>query len=186
MPLRPPDPPLRDDLVALRPWTDRDVDAVVAACQDPEIAKWIPMVPTPYTRSDARDYLRSVKEGWREGTGAAFAILDAASTQVLGSIGLHIHRSERRASVGYWLSREARGRGVATRALRLVSAWALDALGIERLELIAEPINTASCAVAERAGFTREGVLRAYLPTRTRGRRDVVMFSLLPDDRARP
>ena len=183
MAVRPPKPPLADEVVALRPWNDRDVDAIVAACQDPEIAKWIPMVPYPYTRDDAREYLRSVKEGWRDGTGAAFAITDAATGAVLGSIGLHLHRSDRRASVGYWLAREARGRGVATHALRLISEWALRELGIERLELIAEPINEASCKVAERAGYRREGVLRSYLPTPTRGRRDVVMYSLLPSDR---
>jgi RimJ/RimL family protein N-acetyltransferase len=183
MAVRPPNPPLQDDLVALRPWTDRDVAAIVAACQDPEISKWIPMVPHPYTRDDAREYVRSVKDGWRDGSGAAFAITEVTTGAVLGSIGLHLHRNDRRASVGYWLAREARGRGVATRALRLISAWALDALGIERLELIAEPINEASCAVAERAGFTREGVLRSYLPTPARGRRDVVMFSLLPGEK---
>jgi RimJ/RimL family protein N-acetyltransferase len=180
MTLRPPDPPLSDGVVTLRPWTIRDVDAIYDACQDPEIAYWIPLVPTPYKRSDAREYVQRTKASWRNGTDAFFAVADAASDAVLGSIGMRLH-GDGRATVGYWVASEARGRGVATRAVKLLSRWALDAVGLDRLELMAEPENAASCTVAERAGFTREGVLRAYLPTR-RGRRDLVMFSLLPQD----
>src|SRR5919199_5111348 len=179
MNLRPPDPPLSDGVVLLRPWTDRDVQAIYDACQDPEIPKWIPLVPSTYTERDAREYVRNTKLWWRDGASATFAITDAQTGQVLGSIGAHFHRNDSRATIGYWLAREARGRGATTRALKLLSDWALDELGIERLELIAEPINEASCKVAERAGYRREGVLRSYLPTPTRGRRDVVMYSLL-------
>jgi RimJ/RimL family protein N-acetyltransferase len=180
MDLRPPDPPPSDGVVTVRPWRDRDVDSIYVACQDPEIVKWIP-IPVPYTRSDAREYVKRTKQGWRNRTDAFFAISDAATDTVLGSIGLRLHE-EARATVGYWVAREARGRGVATRALRLVSAWALDEVGIERLELMAEPENTISCNVAERAGYKREGLLRSYLPTRDRGRRDLVIYSLLPSD----
>jgi len=83
------------------------------------------------------------------------------------------------AEVGYWLRREARGHGAATTAVRLVAAWAFGELGIRRLNLQTAPENLASQRVAGRAGFTREGVLRAWLPTPD-GRRDSVMFSLLP------
>ena len=83
------------------------------------------------------------------------------------------------AEVGYWLRREARGHGAATTAVRLVAGWAFGELGIGRLNLQTAPENLASQRVAERAGFTREGLLRAWLPTAT-GRRDSVMFSLLP------
>jgi RimJ/RimL family protein N-acetyltransferase len=83
------------------------------------------------------------------------------------------------AEVGYWLCREARGRGAATTAVRLVAGWAFRELGVGRLNLQTAPENLASQRVAERAGFTREGVLRAWLPTAD-GRRDSVMFSLLP------
>lgn len=71
---------------------------------------------------------------------------------------------------------------MATTAVRLVSGWAFEKLGINRLNLITAPENLASQRVAERAGFTREGLLRAWMPT-SDGRRDSVMFSLLPDDK---
>ena len=86
-----------------------------------------------------------------------------------------------RASVGYWLLPEARGRGFATRSVRLISRWAHEDLGYARLSLTAEPSNERSCRVAERSGFVREGVLRSY--AEIAGRRvDSVIFSLLPAD----
>jgi RimJ/RimL family protein N-acetyltransferase len=65
--------------------------------------------------------------------------------------------------------------------VRLLAGWAFRELRIDRLQLTTHPDNTASQRVAERAGFTREGVLRAYHPT-SDGPRDAVMFSLLPGD----
>jgi RimJ/RimL family protein N-acetyltransferase len=66
--------------------------------------------------------------------------------------------------------------------VRLVARWAFDALGVQRLELTTAPDNVASQRVAERVGFTREGVLRGLVATENDGRRDNVMFSLLADD----
>ena len=65
--------------------------------------------------------------------------------------------------------------------MRLVAGWAFGTLGIERLNLITAPNNEASQRVAVRTGFTREGLLRAWMPT-SNSRRDSIMFSLLPDD----
>lgn len=178
--LHPPEPPLSDGVVALRPWVEDDVPAIAAACRDPEIPKWIPLVPEPYTDQDAREYVAQTRQWWDDGSAASFAI--TADARPVGSIGLHPSAHDRgRAAVGYWVASEARGRGYATRALRLVSDWALTEGGVERLELLAEPVNEPSCRVAEAAGFRREGVLRAYLPTR-RGRRDCAIFSLLPNE----
>lgn len=180
MTLEPPDPRLSDGVIELRPWMDDDVPAITAACKDPEISKWIPVVPSPYTEDDAREYLALTKTWWSEGAAATFAI--TAGGEPLGSIGIHLNVGEGRAAIGYWLARKARGHGYTTRALRLVSRWALEQLGLERLQLIAEPENAASCVVAEKAGFRREGVLRSYMPTPQRGRRDVAMYSLLPGE----
>ena len=87
--------------------------------------------------------------------------------------------------IGYWVKAGARGRGVATRALALLARWAFDELGAARVELRAEPDNVGSQRVAEKAGFTREGVLRSVLDFKGR-RRDAVMFSLLPGDICTP
>jgi [ribosomal protein S5]-alanine N-acetyltransferase len=84
--------------------------------------------------------------------------------------------------IGYWCAADARGRGVTTRALRLLSKHSLEELGLERLELITDPDNRASQRVAEKVGFQREGVLRSHLLHPDGRRRDSVMFSLLPGE----
>ena len=103
---------------------------------------------------------------------------------VRGAIGLRLP-AERVGDVGYWLASWARGRGVATRALRLLCAWAFDSLDLARIQLHTLPDNDASQRVAERAGFRREGLLRSW--TEMKGRRvDLVMFSLLPGELTSP
>ena len=91
---------------------------------------------------------------------------------------LRIRTEDARAEVGYWLSAQARGRGHATRAVRLICRWAFAALGLERVELLAATGNPASQRVAERCGFEREAVLRSYLRGRD-GQHDMIAFGLL-------
>jgi RimJ/RimL family protein N-acetyltransferase len=97
-------------------------------------------------------------------------------------MGVNAHRY--RGHVGYWVVREARGRGVATEALRVLSRWALEELGLVRLELTTDPDNVASQRVAEKVGFRHEGILRAHLRHRDGRLRDSVMYSLLPGELA--
>ena len=172
-----PDPPLSNGKVALRRFGAGDAGWVTEACQDDELHRWLPL-PRPYTERDARAYIRGNEREWGEGTRATFAIVDAATGKALGSIALSIHRPGL-AEVGYWVRADRRRAGVATSAVRLLAGWAFRELRIDRLQLTTHPDNTASQRVAERAGFTREGVLRAYHPT-SAGPRDAVMFSLLP------
>jgi RimJ/RimL family protein N-acetyltransferase len=167
-----PSPPLSDGVVVLRPWHDRDVAAIVSACRDDEIAWWLDQVPQPYGDGDARTYVAMTRRGWKDGTHAAFAVADAESGEVIGSVGLHWLDAEHGvAEVGYWVRREARGRGVATRATRLVSAWAISSCDMKRVQLRADSMNVASQRVAEAAGFRREGVLRSVHFNARQGRR---------------
>ena len=87
------------------------------------------------------------------------------------------------AEVSYFLRASARGRGLATRAVRLVAGWAFDELEVARIELRVHPENLASLRVADRAGFTREGVERASRAWPDGSRFDSVVYSLLPGDR---
>ena len=120
------------------------------------------------------------------GRALLLGITDPADPDALwGNISLYdIDPHNQRAATGYWPAAPARGRGSATRALRLLSRWAFDTLGLARLELTCGPDNTASQRVAERAGFVREGMLRSHL-TFKNGRRDTVVYGLLPSDRRR-
>ena len=179
-----PAEPLRNGPTALRPWRDSDIEWMVAACQDPEIPRWT-SVPSPYREADARAFLLRRYDSLATGTEAPFAIVDAEAGGLLGSISLlRFAWADRRCEVGYWLAREARAHGHATRGVRLICAWAFEALGLERIELHAATGNLPSQRVAERAGFVREAVLRSYLLSK-QGRQDIVVFGLLAGEPAR-
>lgn len=166
---------LCDDVVSLRPWREEDADAVYAACQDPEIQHWIPVMPRPYTRADARAFVA----GELDLGPHQFAITH--EEQVVGSIGMRVD-DNKTARIGYWCTREMRTQGITTRALRALSRYALGELAVERLELITDPDNVASQRVATNVGFRREGVLRSHLRHPDGRRRDSVLFSLLPGE----
>jgi RimJ/RimL family protein N-acetyltransferase len=173
-------PDLRDDSIVLRLPTEDDVDAITAACQDPKIPRFT-RVPSPYTRADAVRFVDESRASWEAGTSRSFVICDQPTGALLGATSLLARENLGVSEIGYWIAAEARRRGVATRAVRLLSIWALTALGFDRLELMTHVDNLASQGVATAAGFTREGVLRSYA-TIGCGLTDVVMFSLLPSD----
>jgi RimJ/RimL family protein N-acetyltransferase len=173
-----PGEPISDGVTALRPWRDSDVDAIVAACQDPEIGRWT-RVPSPYRVTDARAYLLQRYDAIHAGRSAPFAIVAPPDGELLGSIALMRPAWEHaRAEVGYWLSRDARGRGHATRAVRLICAWGFAELALERIELVAAVGNAPSRGVAERAGFRREAGLRSYIRN-SPDRHDAIAYGLL-------
>jgi RimJ/RimL family protein N-acetyltransferase len=175
--LVPPDPPLSDGSVTLRPLDARDLRAIERAASDAEILRWFDL----RTRSPV-GYLEAKRDAWAAGTGASFAICDAILPDAcLGHVFVE-RDDDGRGSVGYWLLEAARGEGRATRALGLVASWALPAMQLGRLQLLTDPENVASQRVAERAGFAREGVLRAYNRGDDGTRADAVVYSLLPDD----
>ena len=108
-------------------------------------------------------------------------IADADSGRRLGGLALHHFDWQLgQIEIGYWLLEHARGRGVATRAARFAAEYGFS-LGAERIEARVFVGNTASERVLERAGFTREGVIRS-LPRRWGGRSDMTLFSLLPGE----
>jgi len=170
---------LEDGVVKLRSWTFDDIDQIVEAVDgDDEISVWLDQVPQPYLHEHARAYVAG--ELPRDET--TFAITDASTGRVLGSIGAGAAQDGVR-EIGYWLRSDARGRGYTTRALVLVSRWALAQDDVARVQLRADPENVGSCRVAEKAGFTREGVLRsAHWNARLGRRQDWAMYSLLPDE----
>jgi RimJ/RimL family protein N-acetyltransferase len=173
-----PADPLIEGETALRPWRDSDLQALVAACQDPEISRWT-RVPARYGPPDARRYLDSRHDLTFAGLAAPFAVVRAPDRELLGSVSLmRIAWEHRRAEVGYWLAREARGAGHASRAVNLICAWGFSQLGLARITLLAAPTNRASQRVAERSGFAREAVLRSYMRL-AQERQDMVSFSLL-------
>jgi RimJ/RimL family protein N-acetyltransferase len=175
---------LVDGATALRAWRADDVEPLAELCQDPEISRWT-SVPASYGPLDARSYIESSEESLHTGRSLDLAIAEPGGGALLGSISLmRFTWADRRGEVGYWLGAPARGRGHATRATRLICGWGLRELALERIELFAAAGNHRSQAVAERAGFTREALLRDYSPGAEPGTRaDMVCFGLLAGDR---
>jgi len=159
-----PLPELTDGPMLLRPWdTESVADAEVwlRGVTDPEFLRWNTPLVSVEDLAGARDALLAREETRRQGGGASFCVADAGSGAALGHIGINeINPAIRSAIVGYWILPEARGRGLASRALTLASRWTFAELPVHRLELGHALGHGASCRVAERCGFPYEGTLR--------------------------
>ncbi|GGN61185.1 acetyltransferase [Streptomyces albiflavescens] len=148
----------------LRPWRPGDADALVAAGQDPAIRQWnLLYVESP---EDARKRIARMHERWRSEQGAIWAIArsDDDSGGAMGLIGWNdIDLIGGSAEIVYWILPAARGGGVVVEAVRRVSRWALEELGLHRLRLCHSVANPASCRVAAKAGYSLEGTMRGAL-----------------------
>lgn len=173
-------PTLSGRRVRLRPWRPDDAGAVLAACQDPEIQRWTE-VPVPYLPEHADGFVAdTAAQTWRDG-GALFAVEPLDGGDLVGSMGLFPPRNGV-GEAGYWTAPEQRGRGLTAEALGVLTGWALDVVGVHRVELLVDPANTGSRRVAETAGFTAEGTVRQRFLHRGRPA-DVVLYARLAADR---
>lgn len=146
------------DGLELRGWRQDDAAPFLLAQRDPFIARYAGFLLTD--RADALLTVQRYAGAWSDGEGVAWAI-SSGSGDLVGSLRFALHDSGLGCgSVGYWLSPEVRGRGIATRALVLGTRFVLDRLGWHRIELSHAVENESSCAVARRAAYRAEGVLR--------------------------
>jgi len=173
---------LLDDVVVLRPWTRSEAGFIAGASKDAAIERY--NGPAPHSLADAVAVIESFERNWRafaasgNPTGVAFAIVDAASGELVGMCGVDDWSTTEVAQFGYWLAAGARGHGFATRAVMLMTGW-LFKLGAARIFLTIVSDNAASAAVARRARFTYEGTLRSHGVWQGR-RQDVDVFAVLP------
>jgi RimJ/RimL family protein N-acetyltransferase len=158
---------------------ERDVTAIAQASHDPETQRRLD--DPPLSTESQRESVARAAEQWSSGRGAPFVIADAADDRAVGLLNLQFGDDEEVASLAVSVFPEARGRGVATKALRLGALWGLRDLGLARVVAEAAADNHASIRAIEKAGFRREGTLRAHCKTRGQ-RHDCVMFSLVATD----
>ena len=142
----------------LRSWRSGDEDSLVRHADDRDV--WINLrdrFPHPYTRDDARAWLRLVAESTPE---TNFAV--AVAGEAVGGIGITLQDdvSRRSAEIGYWLGRAYWGRGIATAAVRALTDWAFAHFDLCRLYAGVFEWNPASARVLEKAGYVLEGRLR--------------------------
>jgi RimJ/RimL family protein N-acetyltransferase len=166
----------------LRPVQPADAEAIFLACQDPSIAQWTAKIPVDYTREDADEFVNVITPaGWEKDTDYTWAICEPAADVLLGVIGLH-RQEAGRAELGYWMSRESRGRGLATQAATEVCRYAVEVLGLDVVYWTAIAGNEASRRIAERVGFQVFGPVRGLVNQRGTWR-DGWVGTLLRGDR---
>ena len=163
-----PIPTLTDGVVTLRGPSEDDIEGSYEQCQDPASQRWT-SIPVPYTRDDARTYLRHViPGGWetdREWGFVVEALDDTGTPRFAGAISLR-NEGERRAEIAYGAHPWARGRGLMERALRLLLDWGFAERDLQTVIWVAGRGNWASRRLAWRLGFDIEGTLRDWLPQR--------------------
>jgi len=142
---------LTDGVITLREPCEEDVDAIVEACQDPEIPRWT-RVPSPYGRADAHTFLELSAAGRADGSGYSFLGFDADGN-LLGAFGL-MEVAGDQGEIGYWVVTRFTGRGVATTTVSLLAVEAFSDPSTTHIEIHHATANLASAAVAHRSGFT--------------------------------
>ena len=174
-----PERGLRDGDLALRLPREEDVDDLLPALADPELRE-AGNLPD-FDRAQMLAMLPHLPALAASGRMLPLIAADAVTGEHLGGANLHHLDAERAiVEIGYWLLPRARGRGVATRIARILAEHAF-ALGILRVEAYVNVGNDASDRVLERAGYTREGVVRS-LPRPDGTRVDKALWSLLPGE----
>jgi RimJ/RimL family protein N-acetyltransferase len=146
--------------VRLEPFGESHLAELEEMLDDPELLRFT-RVPEPVPPGAARTWLDRYEEGRRDGSREAFAIVDDAGSFLGLALAPRLGQEARTAELGYVVAPAARGRGVATEALRQLTEWAFAERGMLRLELLISVGNGASKRVAERCGYVREGVLRS-------------------------
>jgi RimJ/RimL family protein N-acetyltransferase len=172
-------PRLSDGVVVLRGAREGDVAPLAAASLDPQVLRFT-RVPDDNSPARVRAFLYDPAAALGADESRLWVIAEGDEA-ALGVIDLRIERAARRGDIGYWLGPAGRGRGLMTRAVRLVTAHGFDAFGLARIAIRVATDNVASQAVAERAGYVCEGVLRSYDELKGR-REDHVVYSRLPTD----
>jgi RimJ/RimL family protein N-acetyltransferase len=164
---------LSDGRVTLRPWRRDDAQFIATASADPAIRRYNGIhdrqgLPAPaLSIEEAEMAIDRFTMSWGEfeatgnPTGAAFAITDATSGELVGCCGVDDWTGEEVAQFGYWVAAPARGHGYATRAAILLTRWLFER-GAARVFLTIVAENHGSAAVARRAGFEHEGTMRDY------------------------
>lgn len=175
---------LTDGVVVLRPFRAEDIALVHEAIVESfaELSRWMQWCDDDYSINQTSTFIMSRDEAWKNDLEYSFAVFDRQTGVFQASVGLNfVNRTYQMANLGYWVHTHVTGQGIASRATRLVAHFAFEELKLQRIEIVAAVGNLASQCVAEKAGATREGILRKRLlshniPT------DAVMFSLVAED----
>jgi RimJ/RimL family protein N-acetyltransferase len=177
---------LRGERVRLRPWRDGDAAAFFALVEQSRehIRRWLTWPDEYHAVDDARAYLQTEAARWASRDNFVMGLFDREA-HLLGSVGLH-PRNWRVPSfeIGYWIGQAHEGRGYVTDGVRLVTGFAFEHLGAQRVFIQCDALNDRSANVARRCGYVFEGILRSEHREPDGRLRDTLLFSRIPSDPA--
>jgi ribosomal-protein-serine acetyltransferase len=172
----------------IRTYREEDESALFEAVRESiaEVGRWLPWCHQNYSIEETRQFISSRTASSQSDEWYSVGIFAADGGRFLGGVGINfINRAHQFANLGYWVRTSAAGHGIATIATRAVAKFGFDRLGLHRIEIVAAVDNIASQRVAEKAGATREGILRNRLLIGGVSV-DAVMYSLVPRDSCEP
>jgi len=156
-----PEPPLSDEILRLQPLSQADSTELLELVDDDAI-KAFTRVPTDADAAFVSSWIARYEQGWQDGSCAGFGARAVENGELVAFAGfVDLDLEARQGEIGYAVARAARGQGIASRVLALLTRWGFDELDLARIELVIDIRNPGSERVAQRAGYRLEGVRRS-------------------------
>lgn len=174
-------PTLQYGLITLRKPEERDIIPLYEGVQDPLIPKFT-RIPANYQMANAEHYVRERSpNGFTMRTELQLAL--EYDGKFAGALSFHtLDLDEAKAEIGYWLTADVRGKGVATAATQLLTEYGFDTVGFHRIEAHVVASNHASLKVLKKAGYMQEGIMREKCCQDDGTREDMVLFAAIRSD----
>jgi ribosomal-protein-alanine N-acetyltransferase len=165
----------------LRPFVPADAADVTRIVGDRELASGTLNIPHPYEPGMAEAWIATHADGVHRQSPVVFAVTERESGALVGAVGLMLEPAHHRAELGYWVARDAWGRGVCTEAARAVIRYGFNVLGLERIHAHHFSRNPSSGRVMQKLGMQHEGTLRAHVVKWER-REDIECYGILREE----
>jgi RimJ/RimL family protein N-acetyltransferase len=179
---------LRGERVVVRPYRMEDAEALFAAIDESRehLRAFLPLDRFHQVLDDTRDFIARKEAAWRLREDLTLGIWEAVTGRFLGGTGYHLREARRWElgyfEIGYWLRKSAEGHGYMTEVVRLLTDYAFESLGANRVEIVCDARNVRSAAVPRRLGFVLEGWLRNHRLGPDSPISDTLIFALTRDD----
>lgn len=170
--------------IGIRRFQEKDaVDFHKAVLESVEhVSEWLPWCTTEYNLNDAKLWVSSAKETWKNGTDYRFIVEDLDTGNILGTVGINqVVQQHKVGNLGYWIRRSALRQGACTKAAKKVVDYAFNELGFQRIEIHVLVENKPSNSVASKLGGNYEGIFRNKLMHNGKSR-PAKCYSIIPSD----
>ena len=161
----------------LVPVWQADAEALVAAMNDPLLRQFTLRLHEDMSAEEFRDFQQDCETAWGEGRSYQFSIIDRETGAPIGGIGFRVDAN----SFGYWLTKEARGKGLMSEAVTSVLAYLFDVIGVEAIKAGTDPENHASRRILDKQGFQPTGCIQMEAANRGGALVDCNMLILTQD-----